>query len=265
LRFYQKHRKADIIFLNVLQGNSPEECDEWYAAVKDEFECEGFAFAGPLRHNMYELCRRLLMMIDEGRLGKMTWIHVLGTGQLEAAVLLTAVQNAINKYVNRDLRVSYDTSSPFRNLAWNKAFTIPAFDAKGMTMPTREAPDGPEFVGSEVPWPWRSALGDRMIMGDFCVPMPGRARRYRDTQSNHYLAHHNAHALCEAIALANRIFRVERLNGNHTIAPGVGKAAAAIDRIFGTQSSAELMKSRTLFNSLRYVKAYDNSEENRDI
>lgn len=265
LRFYQKNRKADIVFLNVVQGNTPGECDRWYHAVKSAFTGEGYAFAGPLRHNMFELCRRLFEMLDDGQLAKINWIHALGTSQLEVGVLLTALQNTLNKHINPNLRISYDTSSPFRNLAWNNVFTIPTFSAKEMTMPTRDAPDGPEFVGSEVRWPWTSPLGNRMLMGDFCLKLKGKANTYRDTQSNHYLAHHNLSALCWAIALANRVFIAESINRQHTIAKRVGEAAEAIERIFSTQSRAELLKSAPIFARLKFGKIETNSEEERDF
>lgn len=253
LEFFRKHRKNENFqWLNVLQGNTLSETDHWYDAVK-AYRFEGWAFAGKLRHNMYALCRRIIMMADKNQIQHKAWIHVLGTNELDTAVLLTALQRAINKHhINKNLRISFDTSSAFRNLNWNQAFTIPTFSLKSMTMPTRDAPDGPEFVGSKQRWPWPSPLGDRMMLGDFCVPKPPKSTRYRDTQSNHYLAHHNLAALCWGISLANRVFDSETVNHQHTIARVVGEAVEAIDEVIASGTMSTLTKRRRSFVGLRH-------------
>lgn len=92
LRFFQENRKApDVKFLNVLQGNTEQETDAWYDAVKG-FEFEGWAIAGRLRLDFYNTCRRIITMAEENQIQNMVWIHVLGTGSLQSAVLLTALQ-----------------------------------------------------------------------------------------------------------------------------------------------------------------------------
>jgi hypothetical protein len=123
LSFFQKHRTpGKVRFLNVLQGNTTKEADYWYDAVKG-FEFEGWAFAGVLRHNFTCLLKRILIMAHENQLQDKSWIHVLGTNELETAVLLTALQRSINRHINPNLRISYDTSSPFGY--WRGSRSIP--------------------------------------------------------------------------------------------------------------------------------------------
>lgn len=70
LAFFQNHRSSDRTrFLNVLQGNTTKDSDTWYKAVK-KYEFEGWAFAGKLRHNFFNLCRRLIQMLNENQLQK---------------------------------------------------------------------------------------------------------------------------------------------------------------------------------------------------
>jgi len=71
-------------FLCVLQGNTPREADRWYEAVK-HYPFEGWAFAGVMRRNMYEVCRRVIKMANDGLLQNKSWIHVLGTATLDMA------------------------------------------------------------------------------------------------------------------------------------------------------------------------------------
>lgn len=263
LTFFQKNRRsANTQFLNVLQGNTLEETDVWYDAVK-RYDFEGWAFAGVLRHNMFALCRRIITMIDDNQISKKTWIHVLGTNELDTAVMLTALQRAINKHVNPKLRISYDTSSAFRNLSWNQMFTRPNLTARSMTMTAKDAPDGPQFVGSQLPWVWQSHLGARMVLGDFCVPKPPKSTRYRDTQSNHYLAHHNLGALCDGIALVNRLFDCDIVAGEYSIASGVGDAVDAIDAIIAAGNMDTLRKHRPAFTGLRHSAKY--ADEDRAV
>ena len=249
LNYFANNRSnRSVKFLNVLHGNNPQEADAWYRAVKG-FGFEGVAFAGILRLNIYEMVRRILVMLQDGTLERIQWIHVLGTNRLDTAVLLTAIQRAIKTHFGLDVRISFDTSSPFRNLKWGNAITLPHLDGSLMTMGQSAAPDGHQFLQSTVPWPWPSPLGNRMVMGDFCVPTKNGS--YRDQQSNHYLAHHNLAALCWGIALANRVFDAEGLNGLHTIGRAEGAAVEAIDRIFKSRSLVTLASYQSTFARLR--------------
>ncbi len=264
LKFFQQNRvEGKIRMLNVLQGNTLTESDAWYNTVK-AFPFEGWAFAGLLRHNMYAFCRRIIIMAQEGQLQGRNWIHVLGTCELDTAVLLTALQRAINRHINPDLRISFDTSTPFRNLAFNSVYTLPKFDKKTMTMPTVSAPDGWAFVNSSLRWPWPSPLGDKMTLGDFCVASPGAAKRYRDTQSNHYMAHHNLAALCFGIALANRVFDGENVDHNHTIATATGAGVEAINQVIKAQTMDELDRYKKTFEALRHGSiTFDSGDDER--
>ena len=249
LKYFDSHRtKRDVKFLNVLHGNNQIEADHWYDQVK-VFPFEGFAFAGKLRNNIYEVIRRILIMYHEGRLQSVPWLHVLGCGELYTAVLLTAIQRAINTHLEIDLRISFDTSTPFRMLSWGLAYTIPTFDKKTMSMASHNIPNGFQFMGSDIPWPWPSPLGNHLRMRDICVPT--RNGSYQDQQSNHYIAHHNLAALCWGIALANRIFDAESLDRNHTVGMRVGAAVEAIDRVFQSKSLIELAGYQAIFARLK--------------
>ena len=263
LQLYKENRKSsEVCFLNVLQGNTIQDADIWYDAVKS-FEFDGWAFAGPLRHNFFYLCRRILIMADEGQIQNKKWIHVLGTCELFAAVLLTTLQRAINRHLNPDLRISFDTSSPFRNLSYGNIYTIPKFSNKQMTMPTRPTPDDFCYVGSDLRWPWPSPLGDRMVMGDVCVQRPVTARGYTDMQSQHYLAHHNLSVLCSSVALANRIFDSENVTHSHSVAAPVGAAAEAIDDIIAKGTVTTLQKYHGTFAALPHGNRKVADDEDR--
>lgn len=268
LKFWErKHVVGKVRWLNILQGNDIRFSNIWYReTMKHASFCNGVAFAGILRHNFEHVVGRILQMADENHLQKMSHIHVLGTAELDTAVILTALQRAINKNINADLRISFDTGSPSKLLTWNKIYTLPRFDGTSMTMQSLEAPDGYEFLNSTRRWPWPSPIGDQMLMTDFVVRPNKPDARWRDTQSNHLMVHHNIGALCAGVALANRVFDVQSTNHDHQVGRHVGAAIEAIERIFESGGSrAVLQKLTGVFTLLRHGKTPDAGDDLRDL
>lgn len=266
LDYFQKHRKnRKLIFLNVLQGNSTAEADAWYNAVK-KYDFEGWAFAGKLRNNFLSLCRRIIKMADEGQIQNKKWIHVLGTNELATGVCLTALQRAINLHINPKLRISYDTSTPFRMLSWRQVYSVPRFDRDKMVLPAVDMLDDPEYAGSELRWAWPSPFGNRLRMRDIVVSQ-GRGKPVGiDAAGNHFLAYHNLGALCDSVALANRIFDCTGLTHQHRIAMPVGSAVEAIYASIKSGSIAVVEKYRNTFERLRKeTPSETEDDQDRDI
>ena len=251
LRFYQQNRaNPDTYWLNVLQGNDTAFADTWYEQVKG-FGFESFAFAGPLRDDFYHVVRRLLQMMDEQRLENLKWLHVLGTSKVETALMLSAIQRSINQHVAPGLRLSFDTGSPSRLLNWNSIYTALSINGGKMVIKTEKAPEGPEFLGSAEPWPWPSALGRHLTMGDVTTRPSVMTGTYRDTLANHYLIHMNLTTLCDGIAQANASFKAQAALGEHSFANRVAAAAVAVEEIFSSGGSRGLLhRYRHLFGAL---------------
>lgn len=268
LDYWQRHHTpGKVRWLNILQGNDLRACNLWYRETMKRAEfCNGVAFAGPLRHNFVHIIGRLLQMIAENRLQSMSHIHVLGTNELDVAVILTAIQRAINRHVNSTLRISYDTGAPSKMLSWNQIYSLPRFDGNSMTMQSVKAPDGAEFLNSARRWPWPSPIGDLMLMRDFVVRPNKPNARYRDTQSNHLMVHHNIGSLCAGVALANRVFDLQSVTHNYEIGRHVGAAIEAVDHIFQTGGShAVFQKLKGVFTLLRHGKMVDAGDDLRDL
>lgn len=269
LKYWGRHHSpGKVRWLNVLQGNNTHFSNIWFQeTMRHAGFCNGVAFAGVLRHNFEHVVGRILQMAEENRLQHMSHIHVLGTNELDAAVMLTAIQRAINKYINPDLRISFDTGAPSKLLAWNKIYTLPRFDGKSMTMQSLDAPDGPEYLNSLRRWPWPSPIGDKMLMQDFVVRPNLPNARWRDTQSNHLMVHHNIGALCAGVALANRVFDVQIANHQHEIGKNVGLAIQAVEEIFASGGSQVVFnKLKSNFSQLRHGKPEAEADDDlRDL
>lgn len=266
LAFFDQHRDRTrgTIFLNVIQGNTPQESVDWYNAVKC-YPFEGWAIAGVLRNDIYHLCRLIILMHQDGQLATKKWIHILGTNDLGTAVMLTALQRAIKQHLGHDIRISFDTSTPFRLLVGNGALALPRLQSGNMGIEQVTAPTGHRFHGSPLRWPWPSAVGDLLTMGDLVVPISHQNTTQRDTLGNHLLALHNLQALCLAVFTANRVFDVELITGQHNIGVKEGCAAAAINKIFKNPSLQTLQSHERSFNGLRKSYARVDADEDRDL
>ena len=245
LNFFEANRRNyNVRFLNVLQGNNKAQTDQWYNAVKS-YEFEGWAFAGKTRKNFYLLCRRIVQMYEEGLIKNKSWIHVLGTAELSVALLLTVLQRAINQHMNVDLRISYDTSTPFSQIAHSQAYSLPNFTNQKLVVSSAKIPDSDKFIKSDLRWPWPSPLGDKLTMGDVCISNGVTAGTFRDSQSNHYAVHHSLSVLCNSIDVAHRIFDVERVTGAATFPRELFNAADAIDEVIGKRSQVNVEHRKT--------------------
>lgn len=265
LAFFQGQRKSsELKLLNVLQGNNRTDADTWYDAVKG-YQFEGWAFAGPLRRDLYEVCRRIIRMSDEGQLQDKVWIHFLGTADLETAVLLTALQRAINTNINDKLRISFDTSTAFSMLGRGAAYTLPKLGDHSMTMGEAKILNNRLYAGNSLPWPWPSPLGNLMKLADVCVDRAVTIDTAHDSLSNHLVAHHSLSALCWAVALVNRAFNAEGVGQDHSIAPHVGAAINVIGEVIKGGTEFGLAQKRATFSHLRYYSDQEDGGQSTDL
>jgi hypothetical protein len=262
LDFFAHNRtKGKIRLLNVIQGNDVQQTDAWYKAVK-HYPFEGWAIAGPTRNDFAALCRRVLILAHDKKLEGDSWIHVLGTSSMEAAILLTALQRAINRHINPNVRISYDTSSPFRLLQFNLCYTLPNFSAERVSMSSAKVPLERALIGSDLRWPWPSPIGDKMTMGDICVA--GNGGEKLDALSSVLINHHNIGALCWAIASANRVFDVQSATHNHVIGKPIGAAAEAIEKIIKNGSMDLANNYAKTFANVGSLQTANGGEDQRE-
>jgi hypothetical protein len=125
--YFIKNRKGvkegGAKFLNVMQGSDHAEANDWYQKMKKycdptqypDRHFDGWAFGGQTKTDVHLMLNRLIEIKFDGLMqeGKQDWLHVLGTSKLEYAVLLTAIQRSIRKYVNPSFTISFDCASPF--------------------------------------------------------------------------------------------------------------------------------------------------------
>lgn len=122
-RYYLNNRRGNFKVLNVLQGSTHTDADNWYNEFKDycdpkkypDNHFDGWAMGGQNMCDVHLILRRIVHMIHDGLLepGLHDVMHFLGTSKLEWAVLLTDIQRAVRKYHNPNFMITYDCASPF--------------------------------------------------------------------------------------------------------------------------------------------------------
>ena len=238
--YFIKHRKGidagGTKILNVLQGASHEEADEWYELMKGYCDpaqypgrhFNGWAMGGQNMCDVHLILRRLIALKYDGLLqeGVHDWMHFLGTSKLEWAVLLTVIQRAVRKYANPAFTISFDCASPFLATANGQVYYENAFphngkwsykmqssaDDKKYSTDTRKystavVQDGifPNFTDSPVT--------DMCQMRDICIYKPGdlnkngkEGKTSWDSFSYALLMGHNVWMHLTAVQEANRRF-----------------------------------------------------------
>lgn len=253
LRYIDAHKQGRTKWLNVVQGMDEQTIKDWWAAVS-WFESSGYAMAGNAgaRGGIKQVLRTLLIMRDSGAFAKKQgWIHVLGVSTPQWAVLLTAIQRALRSSVNKNIRVSYDSSSPFTTAGRLEQVALPPMFARGTSswsFKYDRAPQSTQFAGSTKAFPYSSPLGDRLALGHMNVRGGEWNHRSFDTVSNLLLTNHNVWVFLDAFERANQI----AFNSDRSCMPQHWAACLDfIDDIFNASDwQAELQGETRLLDSV---------------
>jgi hypothetical protein len=232
--YFIENRNGNCKFLNVLQGLTHTQSDQWYEEMKKycdpniypENHFNGWAFGGQNKIDIHLTLKRIVGIIHDGLLqeGKHDLIHCLGTSILEYAVLFTDIQRAVRKYHNPKLQITFDCASPFfsaakglayfntsieHNKKWSYSMEKTA-EKKSYATDTRKfrdavLQDGIHKVFTDSP------VTDRMMLKDLCYRGQGfigqhgkETKTSWDTLSYTLLQSHNVYQHIYAVQEANR-------------------------------------------------------------
>jgi hypothetical protein len=198
--YFMQHRKGvargGARFLNVLQGATHTEADDWYETMKDycdpvkypDTHFNGWAMGGQNMCDVHLILRRLVALRYDNLLqtGVHDWMHFLGTSKLEWAVLLTVIQRAVRRHVNPQFTISFDCASPFLATANGQVYfenvfphddkwsyrMAPSADDKRYSADTRPWAQGVVADGIYPRWQ-DSPISKMLQMKDICIYKPG--------------------------------------------------------------------------------------------
>ena len=223
-KFFLDNRQGLTKFLNVLQGNDWDTAEKWYNGVKEfsdpaiwgDKAAEGWAMGGANMCKMDITLKRLMTLRDEGLLNGKDWMHFLGTAQLDWAVYLTSIQRQIRKHINENFTVSFDCASPFIATAHGLVYTNAQHTTKRWSVIMDKAPDNKALAKSDIPFPFESELGRRLLMGDICHYAPGMLNKIKkegktswDSFAYALMMGHNVECHIVAVQRANQLSDIE--------------------------------------------------------
>lgn len=189
LDYFVKNRTpGKTKFLNVISGIDESTSKRWYDSVKyfsdpdfvesnygdRERALEGYAFAGINMKDMSCVLNRILDLRSDGLLAGKDWIHFLGTGKLQWACYLTAIQRQLRKHDNANITLSFDAASPFVNTAYGQTYAHNFFEPGKFGYFMDRAFDSQALKNSDLPVPFaHSPIMSRLTMGDLCAMAEG--------------------------------------------------------------------------------------------
>jgi hypothetical protein len=238
--YFMKHRKGvkngGAKFLNVLQGATHAEADDWYETMKHycdpkvypDTHFNGWSMGGQNMCDVHLILKRLVTLRYDNLLqeGVHDWMHFLGTSKLEWAVLLTVIQRNVRKYVNPAFTISFDCASPFLATANGQVYYENTFpdngkwsyrmaacaDDKKYSTDTRKFGTG--VIDDKIYERWNdSPISNMLTMKDICIYKPGDVNKNGkegktswDSFSYALLMGHNVWMHLTAVQEANRRF-----------------------------------------------------------
>lgn len=220
LRYIDAVSPAHVKWLNVIQGGSQiGDVLAWWDQVK-WFRKGGWALAGSagIAGGLFYMMSVLLIMRDEGAFDPgQNWLHVLGVSTPFWAVALTAIQKGL-RYTNPELKVSFDSSSPFLDGGrYEDVALTPLFgkDTSTWSIKKVKAPQQPSHTDDNctVQFPHQqSPLGKVLMANHLSVQSGTWKKRQFDALSNALLVNHNIWVYLDAFKQANDIVASRNVN-----------------------------------------------------
>jgi len=232
--YFIRNRTGDCKFLNVFQGENHAQADLWYDQMKQfsdpaqypDVHFEGYAMGGQNACDVHLILKRIVTLMHDGLLekGQHDWMHVLGTGKLEWAGVLTAIQRGVRSLYNENFTISFDCASPFLATSNGQQYTHYRMPHNGKWKYAMEdAPDDRAFAKNTQSYDdhcagiydnWMpSPITNLMKVNDICVYAPGDLNKIGkegktswDTFSYALLMNHNIYTHVRSVQETNRLY-----------------------------------------------------------
>lgn len=253
LRYIDTHRGGRVQWINVVHGMDPMTTRQWWQAVK-WFPCGGYSMAGAAgcRGGLFGLLNGVLPMLDDGAFepGR-DILHVLGTGTIKWAILLTAIQRRLRDVANPNLQVTFDSSTAFQEAGAREKLLVPphlAGSATEWSFGYHSAPQGQRDVDSLDASGLDSPIGQRIRMGDLSIQANQWCQRKYDAISAALISHHSVWTMVHTFDRANALVYG---NGRERLPNHWREAVEFIEDVIGRSGWAgRLVQSRALLDAV---------------
>lgn len=259
LEFFGKHRKDQTKWINVIQGRNNKEIKTWIKRV-EWFPSQGWAVGGRWTLDPANLLELLITLRDTKLLEQREVFHQFGKGRIALACFYTDVQQAMRE-TGIDIAITYDTSSPFRMTGEFKTqFTAPIFTTKRCELQAGRVFDRRDYVGNSRRFPFDSAIGQRIALGDICVRDDVHQDTTWDELSHVMVKHHNLDAYRRALDAAHLISDLADLDAQNHLPVWLMMARQTAREVFKVESP--MTKIDFLRRNLKEIKFSSLTQEN---
>ena len=129
---------------------------------------------------------------------------------------MTQIQRQVREKINENFTISFDSASAFLSTANGLVYTENTFTPSRYSFIMDKAPDDKRLKGSKIPFPFHSAIGDRLTMGDVCWYGEGDLNKNNkegktswDSFSYCLMMAHNVYNQIKAVQVANDLNDIE--------------------------------------------------------
>ena len=191
----------------------------------------GYAMGGQNACDVHLILKRIVTLMHDGLLekGLHDWMHILGTGKLEWAGVLTAIQRGVRKLYNENFTISFDCASPFLAVSNGTQYSGYRLEHEGKWSYLMEpAPDDKALHNDTTPYDdycdklyenWMpSPLSKMMKVNDVTRYSPTCANRMGDITKTSWdsfsyclMMAHNVYNQIRAVQVANDFNDIERV------------------------------------------------------
>jgi hypothetical protein len=190
-------------FLNVLQDVGGGTGEAWYAAVKD-FDFEGWSFGGDTKSGLEPILKWIRILLDDKKLDKAEWIHILMASPPVHAVYLTQIQRCLKRLLGTRIQISYDSSSPFQAAGKHHYVAkqpVLTKDMRSWKISMSDFPHNPKYLNSgKVEYLTRnpSPVTQRFSINDLHSARGEFSQTFLNTAGVQLLINHNMYAYHQA-------------------------------------------------------------------
>ena len=186
--------------------------------------------------------RLLITIRDEDNLVGKDWLHFLGMGTPEVGCVLTSIQLALRDTGFPGLKVTFDTSTPFSVLGLNKSVCAGTkFSPNGASLQFGRMSDTRAYVGSQRRFPFDSAIGRLLTLGDICVNGAVFQNTTWDALSQHMLANHNLDFTLAGIDQVLCIYDLETRDAPQFLPAWLLQVKQIIPLVFASQTPMQVI------------------------
>lgn len=261
LDYYMQNSTGQTKWLNVLQGSTQAQAQDFYEKVRDynrpttkQDYARGWCMGGMQCIDPESTIKRLLKIREDGLLNTTERIHFLGTSKMFQVLLFDIISEVLNS-LGYNIQITFDSSSPYLTAA--KGSVITGVNLQGRwNLQMQPIPFTSQHVGSTQPAfnfipGLDTKIMQRLTLGDIAYT---QSKSSLDNMSYIFLQLHNLEKFFECINVSRQAYAQGQAPTNFGINQEVHALVKEIFTQDYTQALSTLEENKSVFQRLSRVQ-----------